>query len=156
MAAKLLKPFRFGKGVLAFVTTRKAGNLSLYIGDSAKKVIAAAHAGWRGTALRIAEKTVNVMRKLGSRPKDMIVGIGPSIGPCCYEVGPKVSRKFGKSGCVHINLRRENRDQLIKLGIISKNIYICKTCTMCNSDRFFSARASKGQTGGFGAGIMLA
>jgi hypothetical protein len=228
MAAKLLKPFRFGKGVLAFVTTRDAGNLSLFIGDSAKKVIdnrkriagalnipynklisaeqvhkdkvavikrlpvslrrtdamvtdlpgiclmlttadcvpllfydpkrkvvAAAHAGWRGTALKIAQKTVNVMRKLGSKPKDILVGIGPSIGPCCYEVGPEVSKRFGKKGRVHIDLRMENKRQLIKLGIPSRNIRVSNVCTKCRCDKYFSARASKGPTGRFAAGIML-
>lgn len=229
MAAKSLKPFRFGKGVLAFVTTRRSGNLSLFSGgprsivllnrkrlaktlnipvsclisadqvhknkvavikhlpvslkstdamvadipgiclmlttadcapllfyDPVRKVIGAAHAGWRGTALKIAQKTVRTMRKkFGSKPKDILVVMGPSIGPCCYAVGPDVSKEFGKSGRVHLDLRLKNKDQLIRLGIPSKNIYICRECTMCHRDKYFSARASKGAAGRFGTGIML-
>jgi len=229
MAAKFLKPFRFGRNVLAFVTTCQAGNLSLFIGDDPKKVtanrnklakalsippsrlisaeqvhknkvaiikrlpvslrsidamvtdqpglclmittadcvpillydprrkvIGVAHAGWRGTALKIAQKTVKTMqKKFGSKPKDINVGMGPSIGPCCYEVGPEVSRKFGRSGKSHIDLCGENKSQLVKAGIPSRNIRIMDICTKCNSRRFFSARASKGPTGRFAAGIML-
>ena len=228
MAAKSLKPFRFGKGVLAFVTTRGSGNLSLFIGDSAKKVInnrkriaralnipynrlisaeqvhkdrlaiikrlpislrstdamitdlpgiclmlttadcvpllfydpnkrviAAAHAGWRGTALKIAQRTIKAMQRLGSSIKDIKVGMGPSIGPCCYEVGPEVARMFGIKGRSNLDLRKENKKQLIGAGILSKNIKISDLCTKCNSDTFYSSRASNGATGRFGTGIML-
>ncbi len=229
MAAKYLKPFKFGKGVLAFVSTRQAGNIGYHCGDDpskvtanrkaiakavgfefnrlvtarqmhgskvaivnsmsagkeirgadalvtkssnlclmvrtadcvpllfydpAAKVIAAAHAGWRSTALNVAAKTVKAMKKLGSTPKNIKVGIGPSIGPCCYEVGPEVSRKFGLKGKVKLDLQKENIEQLKVMGIRAKNIQISKVCTKCNSDKFFSARASN-PTGRFGTGIML-
>jgi hypothetical protein len=63
--------------------------------DPKKRAVAAVHAGWRGTLARIAEKTVGRMKmEFGSEPKDLLVALGPSIGPCCYEVGAELVIKF--------------------------------------------------------------
>jgi YfiH family protein len=71
----------------------------LLIGDRRTGAVAAAHAGWRGTALRVAAVAVNAMTtELGSRPSDLVAAIGPSIGPCCYQVGAEVREHFGHAG----------------------------------------------------------
>ncbi|MEP7305339.1 MAG: peptidoglycan editing factor PgeF [Acidobacteriota bacterium] len=77
---------------LAIVT---ADCVPLLIGDVRTGAVAAAHAGWRGTALRVAAAAVHAMTTaFGSRPADLVAAIGPSIGPCCYEVGVDVRERF--------------------------------------------------------------
>jgi len=133
----------------------------LLIFDSKKKVIAAVHAGWKGTMLKITEKTLNKMREeFGSNPKDIIAGIGPSIGPCCYEVGNEVIDKAGDMKRFidknnKFDLWKANEFQLTSVGVKRSNIEISGICTKDNSNKYFSSRASNGITGRFGAGIML-
>lgn len=127
--------------------------------DPVRQVVGAAHAGWKGTAKLIGKKVIQAMSdSLGCRPSDMLVGIGPSIGPCCYEVGTDVISQFeadliDEHG--HLDLRAANTRQLLKAGVVSCNIEIAEICTKCNPDRFYSERHTPG-TGRFGAGIMLA
>lgn len=80
-------------GLLLGVQT--ADCVPILLVDTKKRAVAAVHAGWRGTLRRIVEKTVGRMRfEFGSRPEDVIAAIGPSIGPCCYEVGAEFVTKF--------------------------------------------------------------
>jgi polyphenol oxidase len=136
--------------------------------DPVKKAIGAAHAGWKGTVNRIVQKTVNAMKNnYGSSPSDMVAGIGPSIGPCCYFVNEDVisesEKSFGsKKFIIKQNDNRfifdmwhANKQVLLDAGLQEKNIEISEMCTFCNHDRFFSHRYDKGITGRFGAGIML-
>jgi hypothetical protein len=138
--------------------------------DSAKKIVGAVHAGWEGTLGLIARKTVKVFQKhFGSSPEDMLVGIGPSIGPCCYQVGQEVisraKRVFGTTqGCVgnessegrgYFDLWKANLEQLLQVGVPQKNIEIAALCTYDHPDLFFSHRLEKGKTGRFGAGIFI-
>jgi hypothetical protein len=130
--------------------------------DPKKKVIAATHAGWRGTVLEIARNTVNSMvKRFKSDPAYIYVGIGPSIGPCCYEVGREIIREASKdliktrNGKNYFDLWEANKSQLIEAGVPVSNIEVSGVCTHCNSDTFFSSRAGGGVTGRFGAGIML-
>ena len=63
--------------------------------DGARRVVAAVHAGWRGTLARITEKTLGRMRfEFDTKPRDVIAVLGPAIGRCCYEVGPEVAQAF--------------------------------------------------------------
>jgi YfiH family protein len=63
--------------------------------DPQKHAIAAIHAGWRGTLARITAKTIGKMQMhFGTNPRDLLAAIGPSIGPCCYEVGTEVATQF--------------------------------------------------------------
>lgn len=144
------------KGLCLMVRTADCVPLLFY--DPVSKIVGAAHAGWRGTALKIAVKTIRAMQKLGSKPKNIKVRMGPSIGGCCYEVKKDVAVKFDHSICkggrCFVDLKLENKDQLVKAGIRSKNVQMSKVCTKCNSERFFSARAGS-PTGRFGTGIML-
>jgi YfiH family protein len=81
-------------GLLLAVQT--ADCIPILLADPENRVVAAIHAGWRGTLKRIAEKTVGRMRMLfGSRPERIIAALGPGIGRCCYEVGPEVVKEFG-------------------------------------------------------------
>ena len=138
--------------------------------DPYRKVIGAAHAGWRGTLKFIAANTVNTMvKKFGSLPEDIIVGIGPSIGPCCYQVGPEVISQVKatfnpaasliknefRDGTGYLDLWNLNLRQLLNEGILKKNIEIAGICTAHNQEQFFSYRGEKGETGRFGIGIEL-
>jgi YfiH family protein len=138
--------------------------------DPARNVIAAAHAGWRGTLQFIALHTARAMEKdFGCSPHDILVGMGPSIGPCCYEVGPEVIaqakavlssrqeyiRHESKDGKGYLDLQEANRDQLVEAGIRRENIETANQCTSHNAHIFFSYRHQQGETGRFGAGICM-
>jgi YfiH family protein len=77
------------------VSVRTADCTPILLVDVKRRVIAAVHAGWRGTLKRIVEKTVGEMRRVfNSRPEDMVAAIGPAIQGCCYQVGPEVVSAF--------------------------------------------------------------
>jgi len=138
--------------------------------DPLKRVSAVIHAGWRGTVQHIAHNTVSKMvEHFGCDPEDIIAGIGPSIGPCCYEVGEEVrevvQKSFGTtdgflvyhshSPKPHFDLWYANRRQLTDSGVAPENIEISRLCTKCHQDLFYSSRASVGITGRFAAGICM-
>ena len=120
---------------------------------------------------RIAAKTVlRMQREFGTRPEDVLAAIGPSIGPCCYEVGPEVERQFQEAfsgheaalfshpdavGGTHLSLWAANRLQLEEIGVLREHIDEARTCTACHHEDFFSYRADGGQTGRLGAVIAL-
>lgn len=67
----------------------------ILLADTRRRVVAAIHAGWRGTLARIVTKTLGRMRfEFGTGPEDVVAAVGPAIGPCCYEVGPEVAQAF--------------------------------------------------------------
>jgi hypothetical protein len=131
--------------------------------DPATGSIGAIHAGWRGTALRIAETAVKAMRReFGSHPAAIRAFLGPSIGPCCYEVGEEVMDRFASLGCEGIDfsrrqldLRAINRTQLSVSGLKDENVEVADICTSCRHDLFFSYRRDCGKTGGFVSAIMI-
>ena len=138
--------------------------------DPIKKAIGVAHAGWRGTVKQIVKKSVEKMvDEYNCNPKDIIAGIGPSIGPCCYEVGPEVITEFEKTlvemdGIIkdikdddkgHLNLWQANKIQLHQAGVRENNIEIADLCTHCHPDLFYSYRHQGKKSGRFAAGIML-
>jgi len=138
--------------------------------DPQRRVIGVAHAGWRGTVRSVAANTVNTMvKRFGSLPEDITVGIGPSIGPCCYKVGPEVLSQVraifktapdfikneSRDGTGYLDLWSLNSMQLLNEGVLEKNIDIARICTAHNQQDFFSYRANMGETGRFGAGIEL-
>lgn len=137
--------------------------------DPAQKAIGLTHAGWRGTMQNAAGATVQAMAaRLGCRPKNIMAVIGPSIGPCCYEVGPDVmaaaanslvdsDKLFTSNGRPHhacFDMWAANRRQLSMAGV--EQIVQSNLCTACRTDEFFSHRAEKGRTGRFGVIIGLA
>ena len=77
------------------ITIRVADCLPILIVDRRTQAVAAAHAGWRGLAARVPIVTVErLVSEFRSRPPDLLVAVGPSIGPCCYEVGDDVREQF--------------------------------------------------------------
>jgi YfiH family protein len=138
--------------------------------DPSKGVVGAVHAGWKGTLQFIAQKTVMAIREeFGSSPEDIVAGIGPSIGPCCYEVGPEivsraqdllgntqdVVKQTSSDGKGQLDLWVANLKQLVRAGIPKENIEIAGMCTFHHHDWFYSYRYEKGRTGRFGAGIVI-
>ncbi len=137
--------------------------------DVKEKVIGVAHAGWKGTIKTVAQNTVVVMEKeFNCLPENILVGIGPSIGPCCCEVGAEVVARIDKSfhnkggyireasdGKCYFDLWEANKLQLLQMGIPAENVEVAEICTCCNYTTFFSYRYHRKETGRFGAGIML-
>lgn len=137
--------------------------------DRSKRAVAAVHAGWKGTLTCIAQRTVAAMQQhFGSNPSDILAGIGPSIGPCCFRVGPEVitaaQERFGKtapwilapaSDGGHLDLWKANHEQLVRAGLPETHIETAELCTAHHRDTFFSYRAEGGRTGRFGAGIYV-
>lgn len=143
----------------------------LLLFDPIQKAIGAVHAGWRGTVEKIARRTVQSMEVFfNTRPENLLVGIGPSIGPESYEVGPEVIEQFNiafgtKEGLVqretadgkgYLNLWEANIRQLEDIGVLRANIEVAGLCTLTHADTFFSARSYQGKGGRFASGIMLA
>jgi hypothetical protein len=135
--------------------------------DVAKRVVAAFHAGWRGTVARIVARGIATMQEeYGSRALDLVAAIGPSIGPCCYTVGEEVWSEFEKqfkysrelfihptdSGEIRLNLWEANRRQLLDAGVAEASIATMGECTACarsksGAMRYFSHRAEQGFAG---------
>jgi YfiH family protein len=126
--------------------------------DTRQRVVAAFHAGWRGTVQRIVETGVARMRQeFSAKPKDLHAVIGPAIGPCCYEVGDELKQAFNAhfpyaadlfSGqSPHLNLNEANRRQLLAGGLKPENIRRAGGCTSCQPELYFSHRQSGGNTG---------
>lgn len=135
--------------------------------DPIRNAIGLAHAGWIGTVEKMATVAVNsMMQKFGSNPKDILAGIGPSIGPDHYEVGEDVVSRFKESfgedasrffsnvnERTHLDLWEANRYCLENAGV--RQIEISGICTACNAKDWFSHRKEKGKTGRFGAVLSL-
>jgi YfiH family protein len=78
-----------------FLGIQTADCVPILLADPRRRVVAAIHAGWRGTLARIAAKTLGRMRlEFGTNPEDVLAALGPAIGPCCYEIGPEVAQEF--------------------------------------------------------------
>jgi YfiH family protein len=133
----------------------------LYFIDPEHHAIGLAHAGWKGTASCIAERTIEAMnREFGSNPNTMLTAIGPSIGVCCYEVNDHVIKQLDcdppsqkENGRYMLDLKETNRQFMIRAGILPTNIEISEWCTSCNTNLFYSHRAENGQTGRMAAWI---
>ena len=146
------------------LVVRVADCAPVLIGDRRLKIAAAVHAGWRSTMQRIAVAAVeSLAREFGSRPDDLVVAIGPSLGACCGEMGEEVVDGFRASGHAesdlarwferapgrkpHFDLWRANRDQLESAGVRGEDIHIAGLCTKTHADVFHSYRASGGVAG---------
>jgi len=132
--------------------------------DPKQKVISAIHAGWKGTKQEIVFKTIEKMKeKFNSNPSDIIAGVAPSIGKCCYEVDWNVAQHFenienayDKIGEKYmLDLPYINKTQLLKAGVEEKNIELCNICTACEVENYFSYRKERGCSGRFMSMIGL-
>jgi polyphenol oxidase len=159
------------------VAVRVADCVPLLIADRHTGVVAAVHAGWRGTAARVAVAAIEAMsREFGSRAADLIAAIGPSIGPCCYEVGTELVDAFAAAGHERYLIDRwfmapppprgshdrpksrldvagANRDQLVLAGVPEERIHLSGLCTAMHLDLFTSYRAEKEKAGRLVAAI---
>ncbi len=132
---------------------------AVVIYDPVKRVIANIHCGWRGSAQKIISKSIKELKRIyGSRPKDLWVGISPSLGPCCSEFKgwseklPKWLHKF-RIRDNHIDFWSASINELKEANIPIGNIYCAKICTVCNKD-YFSYRR-EGNTGRLATIIAL-
>jgi YfiH family protein len=132
------------------LTIQTADCVPVYLIDPVQMAVGLVHAGWRGNKAGIVKKAVRQMiRDFGSSASDIQVFIGPSIGPCCYEVGKDVSSQFDSrylSG-TWLDMWQYTEDQIRQIGVYQKKIYRANLCTRCHPDWFFSYRGSQGNTG---------
>jgi hypothetical protein len=138
--------------------------------DPCNHAVGLLHAGWRGTVGGIARVGVDAMRdEFGSRPEELMVGLGPSIGPCCYEVGLDVIDAWHQAGVsnasravfrdaesYHFDLWGANRLMLLDAGVERRNIEVAAICTRCEHNRFFSYRAARAGQSPHGRMLMVA
>lgn len=153
------------------LTTFYADCVPLFFLDPVTKSIALAHAGWRGTVKGIGPKTIEAMAQaFASQPQDILVGIGPSIGRCCYEVSQDVINEFEKNvnhviidkivtsvgeGHYMLDLWEANRLLLMEAGVRASNIVVTDLCTKCHSDDFYSHRVMGTKRGSLAAVMAL-
>jgi len=163
------------EGVDALTTNMKcvcigvstADCIPIIIYDPEHNAASTVHAGWRGTAARIAQKAVAEMRlSYGSRPEKLKAVIGPGISVEAFEVGDEVYNEFSQANFNmeaisrrtdkwHIDLPECNRLQLLETGICTDSITMSGICTYNNADRFFSARRLGINSGRIFTGILM-
>lgn len=168
--------------ITLFVTTADCVPILFY--DPVKRVVAAAHSGWKGTCNGIAAKVVECMKdEFGTNPEDVLASIGPSICKDCYEVSEDLYEAFSNSDYYResevndiferkdntepgsnaedsevkyqLDLWKANEYVLLNCGVLREHIETTCLCTCCNPTVLFSHRASKGRRGGLGAFIRL-
>ena len=152
------------------LVTQYADCTPLLFCDPVKRVIATSHAGWRGTVKEIGRVTIEKMvAHYGCRTEDIIAGIGPCIGQCCYEVDDPVYSEFEKldyldkskifikkeNGRYMLNLVETNKQILVNAGVRPENMDCSDICTCCNSRELHSHRATAGKRGNLAAIIQL-
>lgn len=155
-------------GICVAISTADCVPVLLYAPD--RKVVAAIHAGWRGTVLGIAAKTARLMvERYACDPAELIAGIGPSIGPEAFEVGEEVVKAFEDGGApmarilhrhpdthkAHIDLWAANRFLLLEAGLSPARIEIAGICTYTCHEDYFSARRLGIKSGRILTGIYL-
>ena len=161
------------------IAARAADCVPLLLADSRIGVVAAVHAGWRGTAAGAAPAAAEALaREFGAKPEDLVAAIGPCIGACCYEVGTELVDAFAAAGHprhlidrwflapppqrgtrerskLRLDVGGANRDQLILAGVPEESIYACGLCTAMHLDVLTSYRVEKEEAGRI-AGIIRA
>jgi YfiH family protein len=159
------------------VAVRAADCVPVLIADQETGAVAAIHAGWRGTCARAAPAAVSALRaEFGARPENLIAAIGPSIGVCCYEVGPELVDAFAAAGHprhlidrwflsprsrgrvrpvlggvegpkLRLDVAGANRDQLTLAGVPDAQIHVAGVCTAMHLEVLTSYRVEKGRAG---------
>jgi YfiH family protein len=140
------------------VAVRTADCLPVLLADPVNRIIAAVHAGWRGTAKQVVTHAVKNMVLQGAAVQNIHAALGPSIGLCCFEIGEDTAQQLASSALraenaidrntnPHADLTAINTMQLQETGISDQHIESSPACTCCNPDRFYSYRRDHGQTG---------
>lgn len=146
-----------------FIAVGMADCVPILLWDPEQRAVGAVHTGWKGTHLGIVRRAVETLTRLyGSRPERLLAAIGPSAGPCCYEVGPDVAGLFppelllhSSDGRTRLDLWASNRRQLLEAGLRAENIEDAELCTICRPDLFYSYRRDRRLTGGMLAVIGM-
>ncbi len=133
-----------------WISIRTADCLPILMADRKLKIVAAVHAGWKGTVHQIARKSVAcLIDEFGSNPDDLYAAIGPGISECCFEVGPEVAIQFdpiflklGKTNNPFVNLKQANVSQLLLAGLSLNHIDVADECSM-STPGFHSFRRDK-------------
>jgi len=125
----------------------------IFLWDRRGTRLAVVHAGWRGTEQAIVQRGIKCLVDSGIRPEELGMALGPSIGPCCYEVSeevlsrlPVVARQQRAEGNF-ADLRAANRHLALQLGIPEDQIAADPPCTACHTQHFFSHRSQGPATG---------
>ncbi len=161
------------------ISVRAADCVPILMSDRRTGAVAAVHAGWRGTCASAAPAAVRAMQEhFGSNPADLVAAIGPSIGPCCYEVGTTVVDAFAAAGHPRHHIARwfpseavrgesreqmplvldlwaATRDQLVLAGIPDDQVHVSGLCTATHNETFFSYRR-EGEAAGRIAAVIRA
>lgn len=144
-----------GLGLMAFF----ADCVPLFFYHTKIQAVSVAHAGWKGTVHKIAQNVLKHFEDAGGRPEDVWAAIGPSIGPCCYQVDETVAASFHtnfketpflrpqEKGHYLLDLWDANRSVLLENGVRPENIEVAALCTACHPEHFFSHRRDGARTG---------
>jgi YfiH family protein len=162
------------------IAVRGADCAPILIADRMTGAVAAVHAGWRGTAARVVTAALAALvREFGTQPASVVVAIGPSIGPCCYEVGSELVDVFAAAGHerylidrwfatpppprgsrerprLRLDVAGANRDQLVLAGVPEAQIHTAGLCTAMHLDVLTSYRAEREQAGRIAGAIKAA
>ena len=155
-------------GVVLLIYSADCIPLLLY--DPVRRVVAAIHAGWRGTAAGIAATAVERMKEVyDCRPEDILAAVGPGIGPCCFETHEDVPNammaavssaalpyiKVLESGKFSLDLKGINARLLERAGLEPEHIAVCRECTACLAEKYWSHRRMGNNRGSMAAAIQL-
>ncbi|MEP7365125.1 MAG: peptidoglycan editing factor PgeF [Acidobacteriota bacterium] len=147
-----------------WIRIRTADCLPVLLVDVRKRVVGAAHCGWRGTKLGLAAATLRRMgEEFGSEPADVRAAIGPGIGLCCFEVGGEVAREFRQvfperadlEGRTKIDLADALQRQLLGIGLPREQIIRSELCTRCEEKLFHSFRRDREAAGRMESGVRI-
>ncbi len=130
----------------------------ILVADPGSGAVAAVHAGWRGTLARVAERAVQALVEgQGARAEDLLAAVGPSIGPCCYDVSTDLAERFKaalgpgagnpRRSQSRVDLWLANEIILRGAGVRRRNLEVLGRCTSCDAGLFFSHRRDAGRTG---------
>ena len=152
------------------LTVFSADCLPILLYDPVRRVVAAVHAGWRGTALGIAARAVEKMREVyGCAPGDILAAIGPGISRCCFETHEDVPNAMTEAmgaaalkyievlptGKFHVDLKGLNARRLEQAGLAEGHIAVSEDCTACLPEKYWSHRVTRGERGSQAAMIAL-
>jgi len=141
------------------VAVRTADCLPILLADPECGIVAAVHAGWRGTAAGVVRQAIHALLGHGSTADNILASLGPCIGPCCFSIGQDTATALQNSIAgatahishraaeIHADLYEINRLQLHACGIVDAHIEVSHACTACDAERFFSFRRDGRQAG---------
>jgi len=134
------------------IAAKSADCVPLLLADPVHRAVAAVHAGWKGTLHAIAARAVDALHaRYGAQPENLLAAFGPSIGPCCFQVGPEVASQFKTlfperydlDQSTNLDLRLANHRILTRAGLLPHHIDAAPPCSLCGGPAFFSYRRDK-------------